>query len=179
MALIHEELYRSSGFEALNFSYYIKELAENLFKTYSVGNIDISLNMDLEEAAFFNIDIAIPLGIIINELVSNSLKHAFKEMDSGEIQITLHRDETIECGNGDCNTNFILSVSDNGIGIPESLNIEELDSLGMQLVTTLVEQVDGELELNRDNGTEFIIRFSVTEKENQVSMIAPKLVDND
>ncbi len=167
MALIHEELYRGSGFETLNFSSYIKELAENLLKTYSIGNIGISLKMDLGEAAFFNIDIAVPLGIIINELVSNSLKHAFKEIDNGEIQIKLHREEKMECENGDCNTVFVLTVSDNGIGIPEDFDIEKIDSLGLQLVTTLVEQLDGKLELKGNNGTEFTIRFRVIENNNQ------------
>ncbi|RPJ51142.1 MAG: PAS domain S-box protein, partial [Methanobacteriota archaeon] len=167
MALIHEELYRGSGFETLNFSSYIKELAENLFKTYSVGNIGISLNMDLEENAFFDMDIAVPLGIIINELVSNSLKHAFIWRDKGEIRIKLYREENGECITSieesvDCNTGFVLKVSDNGVGIPENLDIKELDSLGFQLVTSLVDQLDGEFELKKNNGTEFTMRFTVT-----------------
>ena len=75
-----------------------------------------------------------------------------------------------ECKNEDCkSTSFILTVSDNGVGIPENLDIEDLDSLGLQLVTTLVDQLDGELELKRNNGTEFTIRFTVTEKDNQAS----------
>ena len=115
--------------------------------------------MDLEENIFFNMDTAVPLGIIINELISNSLKHAFIGREKGEIKIKLHKEEG-------SNTRFILAVSDNGIGIPENLDIEDFESLGLQLVTTLVEQLDGELELKRDNGTEFIIRF--TEK-NQTS----------
>ena len=73
----------------MNFSSYIKELAENLFLTYRLGNTDISLNMDLEENLFFDMDTAVPLGIIINELVSNSLKHAFSGRDKGEIRIKL------------------------------------------------------------------------------------------
>ena len=89
MALIHEELYKGGGFDTLDFSPYIEELAENLFLTYRLGNIDISLNMDLEENLFFDMDTAVPLGIIVNELVSNSLKHAFKGKDKGEIRIKL------------------------------------------------------------------------------------------
>ena len=77
MALIHEELYKGEGTDTLDFSSYLEELAENLFQTYSLGNTDISLNMDLEENIFFDMDTAVPLGIIVNELVSNSLKHAF------------------------------------------------------------------------------------------------------
>ncbi len=172
MALIHEELYKGGGFETLNFSPYIEELAENLFQTYRLGNTDISLNMDLEENIFFDMDTAVPLGMIINELVSNSLKHAFIGRDKGEIRIKLRREENAECINSieeskneDCkSTSFTLTVSDNGVGIPENLDIEDLDSLGFQLVTSLVDQLDGELELKRNNGTEFTIRFTVTEK---------------
>jgi two-component sensor histidine kinase len=99
------------------------------------------------------------LGIIINELVTNSFKYAFQGREKGEIRIRLRREE---CNN----TSFILTISDNGVGIPEDLDIENLDSLGMQLVTTLVNQLDGELELKRKNGTEFSIRFTVEESNN-------------
>ena len=89
MALIHEELYKGGGIDTLDFSSYIEELAKNLFLTYRLGNTDISLNMDLEENIFFDMDTAVPLGMIVNELVSNSLKHAFIGRDKGEIQIKL------------------------------------------------------------------------------------------
>jgi PAS domain S-box-containing protein len=172
MALIHEELYKSEGLDTLNFSPYIEELAENLFKTYNLGNAKVSLNLDLEENIFFDMDIAVPLGIIINELVSNSLKHAFSGRDEGKIQIKLNREEKGECKNEGCRSNsFILAVSDDGIGLPENLDIEDIDSLGLQLVTSLVDQLDGELELKRNKGTEFTIRFTVTEKDNPTSAL--------
>jgi len=165
MALIHEELYRGSGgegeeFELLNFIPYIEELANNLFLTYRLGNNDISLNMDLEESILFDMDTAVPLGMIVNELISNSLKHAFKGRDRGEIRIELHREEN----ENDESTNFILTVSDNGVGIPENLDIDDLDTLGFQLITTLIDQLDGGLELSRNNGTEFTMKFTVTKK---------------
>ncbi len=97
MALIHEELHKGEGLDTLNFSPYIEELAENLFLTYKLGNTDISLNMDLEENSLFNMDIAVPLGIIVNELVSNSLKHAFPGRDKGTVKIKLRREENKEC----------------------------------------------------------------------------------
>jgi two-component sensor histidine kinase len=126
--------------------------------------------MNLEEYAFFDMDVAVPLGIIVNELVSNSLKHAFPDRKKGEIQIKLIRDEKEGCIKSiteDCkSTSFTLTVSDDGMGIPENLDIEDLDSLGFQLVTSLVDQLDGELELKRNNGTEFTMRFTVTEKDN-------------
>ena len=153
MALIHEELYRGGGFKTLNFTPYIEELAKNLFQTYSLGNTKISLKMGLAENAFFDMDVAVPLGMIVNELVSNSFKHAFVGRDEGEIRIKLCREEYSELESEDCEgSNFVLTVSDNGIGIPENLDIEDIDSLGMQLVTTLVDQLDGEFEINGNKG---------------------------
>ena len=170
MALIHEELYKGSQLDTLDFSPYIKELADNLFLTYRLGAADIRLNTDLEENIFFDMDTAVPLGIIVNELITNSLKHAFSGRDKGEIRIKLCREENGEYkSNGYKSKIFVLSVSDNGIGIPENLDIEDLDSLGFQLVISLVDQLDGEFELKRNNGTEFVIRFTVTEQNNQVS----------
>jgi len=157
MALIHEELYKGGWLDTLNFSPYIEELADNLFHTYRLGNTDISLNMDLEENIFFDMDTAVPLGMIVNELVSNSFKHAFPCKYGGEIRIKLCRDEKGSTG-------FTLIVSDNGVGIPENLDIEDLDTLGFQLVASLVDQLDGEFKLKRSNGTEFIMRFVVRKK---------------
>jgi two-component sensor histidine kinase len=174
MALIHEELYRGGGLDKLNFTQYVEELSENLFRTYSIGNNNICLKKDFESDEFFDMDVAVPLGMLINELISNSFKHAFKGRNEGEIQIKLRREDNrayIDHTNESLkSTTFALTVSDNGVGIPENLDIKELDSLGLQLVTSLVDQLDSELEINRKNGTEFIIRFSVTEKNSQVSV---------
>jgi PAS domain S-box-containing protein len=165
MALIHEELYKGEEFETLNFSLYIQELAENLFETYSLGDTKISLSMDLEENLFFDMDVAVPLGMILNELVTNSFKHAFMGRDKGEIRIEFYREESTEYKREECeDTNFTLKISDNGVGIPE-LKVENLDSLGMQLITSLVNQLDGELEVKKRNGTEFAIKFKVTGKK--------------
>lgn len=184
MTLIHEELYKGEKLEELDFSPYLKKLTQNLFQTYKFGNNDIRLNMDLGKKLLFNIDIAIPLGMIVNELVSNSLKHAFIGRNKGEILIKLRRDETgnsLNCIDskieGYKSTNFTLTVSDDGIGISENLDVRELDSLGFQLVTSLVDQLDGELELKRDNGTEFIIRFTVKEKGDQIPCEVPQIVE--
>ena len=96
--------------------------------------------MDVEDVILFNMDTAVPLRMIVNELVSNSLKHAFIGRDKGEIRIQLHREESKREG---CkSTSFILTVSDNGVGIPENLDIEDPDTLGLQLVTILVDQLD-------------------------------------
>jgi PAS domain S-box-containing protein len=178
MALIHEELYKGGGFATLNFAPYIKELAENLFRTYRLGNSDINLKLDLVENAFFDMDIAVPLGMIVNELVSNSLKHAFTGRDEGEIKIKLCRGELTGFECEDCeSTSFILTVSDNGIGIPEHLDIEDLDSLGIQLITALVDQLDGEFELKRNNGTEFTMSFAVKENNSSEPVPAQQLIE--
>ena len=187
MSLIHEELYKGGGVDTFDFSSYIKELTENLFLTYRLGNTDISLNLDLEENLFFDMDIATPMGLIINELVSNSLKHAFSGRDKGEIRIKLCHEKTEGCTNsiegnkseGCKSTSFVLTVSDNGVGIPENIDIKNTDTLGLQLVVSLVNQLDGELELKRNNGTEFTMKFKVIEKNDKASASAqtsPKII---
>ena len=180
MALIHEELYKGGELDTLDLSSYLEKLTENLFLTYRLGNTDISLKTDLEENLFFDMDNAVPLGIIVNELVTNSLKHAFTDRDNGEISIKLCRENTGECRNDieeskneECKSaSFILTVSDNGVGIPENLDFENLDSLGFQLIFSLVEQLDGEIELKRNNGTEFTIKFTVAEYNYPISVSA-------
>ncbi|MDY9927249.1 PAS domain S-box protein [Methanosarcina sp.] len=158
MSLIHEELYKGEGTDTLDFSAYLQKLAKNLFQTYSLSSKNIRLCMDLEENALFDMDIAVPLGIIVNELISNSLKHAFTENDEGEIRIQLCREEK----NDEMHKSlFSLTISDNGKGIPEDLGVESVESLGLQLVYILVDQLDGEIELKRDHGTEFRITFNV------------------
>ena len=161
MALIHEELYKGKGTDILNFSAYLQKLAENLFQTYSLRSKGIRLYMDLEENAFFDMDVAVPLGIIVNELVSNSLKHAFSK-EEGEIRIKLCREEK----NYETQESlFSLTISDNGKGIPDNIKLENFESLGLKLVNILVDQLDGKIELERAHGTEFRIIFNVTERE--------------
>jgi PAS domain S-box-containing protein len=176
IALIHEELHEGRGNDTLNFSPYLKRLAKNLFQTYRVGNAGTSLDIELEKNIFFDMDIAVPLGIVINELVSNSLKYAFPGKEKGEIQIKLCRDESAENTSkiqgsrkeGFKGNNFVLSVSDNGVGMPECFNLGDPGTLGIQLVMILADQLGGELEVKRENGTEFIIRFIVAETDSQI-----------
>lgn len=169
IALIHKELHEGRGTDTLNFSPYLERLVENLFQTYKLGNVNTNLNIELEENVFFDMDIAVPLGIIINELVSNSLKYAFSGRENGKIQIELHIDKPVEKIRIDQRstkknrdgTDYILIISDNGIGIPEDFDLENSSSLGLQLVKILVDQLRGEIELKRDSGTEFVIKFTV------------------
>ncbi len=160
MALIHEELYKGEETDTLDFSTYIRELSEKLFQTYRLGNANTSLKIDLEENIFFDMDVSVPLGMIVNELLSNSFKYAFQGRKRGEIQIKLYRQENTGCGN----TEYVLIVSDDGVGIPEKMDIENPDTLGLQLVNALVDQLDGTIEIKRDKGTKFIIKLQTNKK---------------
>ena len=146
----------------MSFTSYLKKLVKNLFQIYRLGNIDVSLDLDLEDSLFFDMDTAIPLGMIINELVSDSLKHAFSSKAKGEIQIKLHREENKK--DSFKSAGFTPEFIDNGVGIPDNFEIEDLNSLGFQLVATLVDQLDGKFDLRRDNGMKFAMRFTLTEK---------------
>jgi PAS domain S-box-containing protein len=160
MSLLHEEFYRGEGTDTVDFSVYLQKLAENLFQTYSLSSKDIRLNMNLEENAFLDMDTAVPLGIIVNELISNSLKHAFTEKQEGEIRIQFCREEK----NDEMQESlFSLTISDNGKGIPEDLELENAESLGLQLVGILVDQLDGKIEIKREQGTEFRITYNIAE----------------
>ncbi|AKB50540.1 sensory transduction histidine kinase [Methanosarcina barkeri str. Wiesmoor] len=171
MAIIHEELYRSRNSEVLDFSEYLQKLTADLLRSYSVGG-DVRMQLDVEET-FIGMDTAVPLGIIINELVSNSLKHAFPQDRKGEIRIKLCKaEENVKNKSISNITNNIgakssinkssqysLVVSDNGLGFPEGLDFRNTSSLGLQLVNILVEQLEGTIELQKDSGTTFKILF--------------------
>lgn len=151
MALVHEELYQSKDFEAVDFSRYISNLAHDLFQVYAkeAGRVDLSVNV---KNVFIELDRAVPCGLIISELISNSLKHAFPESykKRGKIEIDLQPGQKEE---------IVLTVKDNGIGIPKDLKIEETESLGMKLLTILTEQIGGSIKLERKGGTKFTIKF--------------------
>ncbi|MCC4770204.1 PAS domain-containing protein [Methanosarcina sp. DH2] len=178
MALIHEELYEGKGMDTIDFAVYLRKLTLDLFSSYLVEIEKISLKLDLGQV-HLGMDTAIPLGIIVNELVSNSLKHAFSSDREGEIRISLSikGDYTSKtggsgkdrgCPNG-IGFHYMVIVADNGTGFPEEIDFRNPESLGLQLVNILVEQIDGCIELKRDNGTEFTIWFNnpEDEKENQ------------
>ena len=177
MALIHEELYKGGEVDTLDFSAYLRKLTAELLSSYTVKEGDISLRQDFEQI-YLGMDTAIPLGIIVNELVSNSLKHAFPAGKKGEIRISLFRKKDSALNSGASGKSpeseqekssresfrYAIVVADSGPGIPEEIDFESPDSLGLQLVTLLVDQIDGCIELNRDAGTEFRINFNNLEK---------------
>jgi PAS domain S-box-containing protein len=148
MALVHEELYQSEDFSRVDFADYIRRLTTNLFHTYQTGPIPISLLVDVQEL-FLTVDTAIPCGLIINELVSNALKHAFRDREGGTVTIQLQSDGAL----------YVLTVSDDGIGLPIGIDPETTESLGLQLVSTLTHQLGGSLAVVRDQGTRFEVQF--------------------
>jgi PAS domain S-box-containing protein len=168
MSIIHEELYNSRNVETINFASYLNKLTDDLFKSYKVGTSDIKLRLNMEDF-FLEMDHSIPLGIIVNELVSNSLKYAFLDGRSGEIHIELQtvydNNETLSNATIESNIkNYLclrkhlkLIVEDNGIGFPQSIDFKNTSSLGLQLVNTLVDQIGGEIELKKGPGTKFKI----------------------
>ncbi len=149
MALIHERLYQSADLSRIEFSQYLDNLAHRLFHSYQVDSDRIRLSMRTEEV-FLNVNTAIPCGLIVNELVSNALKHAFPAGRRGEVAIELARNETGE---------FLLRISDDGVGFPKDLDFRRTDTLGMQIVVTLVDQIDGTIELAGSGKAGFQIRF--------------------
>ncbi len=148
MALIHEKLYQSTDLKRINFGEYINTLSYDLYDTYVLDKTLISLNVDVGDI-MLDIDISIPLGLIVNELVTNCLKHAFIVDKSGEINIKF---QVLE-------DKYQLEVKDDGIGFPRDIDYKNTDSLGLRLVTSLTEQIDGTIELNSISGTSFNIIF--------------------
>ena len=149
MALIHEHLYNSDNFKQIDFAQYISDLMYSLLNLHNTPLGNVALEFDLDEI-YLGIDIAIPCGLIFNELVSNCYKHAFPGERKGKIHITFR----MENGN-----QYILIVRDHGIGFPEDLNFREAKSLGLQLICTLTDQLEGTIMLDRGGGTVFRIVF--------------------
>ncbi len=149
MAIIHEKLYQSKNFEEIDFAGYIKNLTDYLLHSYNIKGENVIIQTDTENIPI-EIDMAVPLGLIINELVTNAFKYAFKKTTHGKILVRLHLKES---------DNLFLEVSDNGSGIAESIDYQNTTSLGLQLVCSLTQQIEGVIELNRENGTRFGITF--------------------
>jgi two-component sensor histidine kinase len=139
LALIHDKLYQSEDLTSIDFSGYIRNLVVHLFRAYKVNAHVITLQLNLDPI-ILDIDRAVPCGLIINELVSNSLKYAFPNGKIGEVRIDLH---------GDNERRLMLTVGDNGIGFPSEMDFRRTASLGMQLVNTLTDQIEGTITLLR------------------------------
>ena len=148
MSFIHESLYQTKDFSGIEFGGYILSLANNLVHSYSLEVGMVNLKTDFDDT-YLSLDQAIPCGLIANELISNSLKYAFDKGQQGEIYVSAkHKGSKVT-----------LIIADNGKGLPEGFDYENSDSLGLQLVYTLKDQLDASIEVNSKDGTKYLITF--------------------
>ncbi|MBI5679716.1 MAG: PAS domain-containing protein [Methanobacterium sp.] len=157
MAMIHEKLYKSKKLTHINIKDYIQSLVSDL--SYFYGAIENNINAITEiDDIKLNLETAIPFGLIINELVSNSLKYAFTNKKQGEIKVSFKTH----------GQKYELIISDDGIGIPKDIDFKNTDSLGLQLVNNLIDQLDGEIEIEKTHGTKFKIKFKELKYETRI-----------
>lgn len=159
IGLVHELLYRAQNLAKIQFNDYVRELVDNIFRTYNVSPEKITCMLTIEPITL-KVDIASPCGLILNELVSNALKHAFPEGGPGTIEIELTHHQQAD------HDNLQLCVRDNGIGLPDDLDIMNTDTLGLTLVDNLVRhQLHGAIQIRKRDPTEFRITFSVNNQK--------------
>lgn len=149
MSLIHEKLYASPDLARLDFGDYLRALVTHLYRIYRPNAAPIALELDVP-ATWISVELAVPCGLIVNELVANALKHAFPHGSSGSVRVML-----AQVGEGQLR----LTVADDGIGMPEGFDLAQSHSLGLQLATMLAKQIDGTIALERGQGTRFEITF--------------------
>jgi len=151
MSLVHEKLYGSKDFTRIDLAGYVRTLSKELLQSYKINQGKIDLIVQADGEVYVDINKAIPCGLILNELISNALKHAFPGDRPCELRIIIHETK---------NTEIEIVVRDNGLGLPDDVDIHQPRTVGLHLVNGLVEkQLDGQIEVRRDNGTEFQIKF--------------------
>ena len=150
IALVHERMYQSEDFEKIDYNDYIRKFTRYLFESYQVYPTRISLSIN-KEMVYLPIDKAVPCSLVINELVSNALKHAFPEGRTGAIFIDFQRQ-------GDT---YVLVFRDDGIGMPQGIDNTHYETFGLELIRGLVGQLNGTIELDRTAGTAYTITFPV------------------
>ena len=149
MALIHENLYQSDNLLGINFQEYIEMLGNSLCRFYTIKGMNICMDFQVEDISL-DIETAVPCGLIINELISNSLKYAYKGRTGiGRIGVSFRKFE-------DC---YILTISDDGHGMPKDFNFDNITSMGMEIICILTDQLDGNIQLVKGKGTTFRISF--------------------
>jgi two-component sensor histidine kinase len=151
MALIHEKLYQSTDLSKIDFSGYLRTIAQELQRSYSDFSSGVEIQYNLE-SVYLPIDRAIPCGLIVNELLSNAFKHAFTGLIDHDKIIRLSLE-------GDTSGNVVIIIGDNGHGIPDDIDIDTTPSLGLSLVPMLAKQIKGDISLDRRSGTTFTITF--------------------
>ncbi len=149
MAMIHEKLYQSDRLDKIDFTAYVQDLVNNIYQSFASPRQQIRFHLDIYEI-LLNIETAIPCGLIINELVSNALKYAFIDRTKGNLYLKF---SLLSDGS------FSLRINDDGVGLPSSMDIENLDSLGLRLVKTLTRQLGGKLSMENIQGANFEIKF--------------------
>ncbi len=151
MALIHEHLYKSESLKDISVQTYIEELIIILLDSYGYGAADITVIKEIMEINL-DLDLLIPLGMIVNEIISNALKHAFTNIDSPELYVSFIKISPEK---------IVLTIRDNGVGLPEESEISRNDSIGFLLINGLAQQINGKIEINRGHGTEYRITIPV------------------
>ena len=154
MALIHEWLCQSNDLAEIDLARYIESLTSSLAHSFGVDPARVRLKTHVTDISL-GLDVAVPCALLVNELVSNALEHAFPQGRGGEIHVGLQ---------GDGRDHLILTVADDGVGLPSAIDLSAPRTMGLELVTTLAEQLDGTIELTRDGGTRFRIRFPDTKR---------------
>jgi two-component sensor histidine kinase len=149
IALFHEKFYQSRDLGRVEIAEYLNGVANGLFATYGMNPDDIVLAVQTEDIPL-GVDDAISCGLIVNELVSNSLKHAFPGRRKGQVEVTLRS----------AGTDVVLEVADNGVGFPASFDFRSPSTLGLKLVAIFTEQVGGAMDLTRKGETRFSLRFT-------------------
>lgn len=147
MAILHQELYESGDMKDIELSEYLRSLSTEIMHSYNSKNKSVDLTLDLEQGTI-DVDRAIPIGLIATETIINSFKHAFPE-GNGKILVKFYKDDD----------SFVLIISDNGVGFPENLDFRSQGNMGMMLINGLINQIDGSIDMIRENGTKFIITF--------------------
>ncbi|MFI5356830.1 MAG: sensor histidine kinase [Opitutales bacterium] len=150
MALLHETLYRSGKFAQVNLASYLRQVAMQLFRIQNPAPGIVGIELDLEPNEV-EIEQAIPCGLIVNELLTNSLKYAFPDGRPGVVRLTLQ---------GADDKRIRLQVADNGVGLPANFDLAVNSSLGLHLVTDLVQQLQGQWTIDRGPGTCFTVVFA-------------------
>ena len=152
MGLVHEELYRSKNLSRIDFREYLIRLVGNLLDSYSLNPGQVQKKIEAEQT-FFDIETTIPLGLILNELITNSLKYAFPDNKKGELFVYLNKSK-------DAKYDYSLIIGDTGVGLSQDIDFKNMDSLGIVLVNTLVKQLHGVISCETGNGTTFSIQFN-------------------
>jgi two-component sensor histidine kinase len=156
MSFVHEELYQSDDLARINLADYVNTLADHLTQLYGSRVDPVRITTETENV-FLGIDAAVPCGLILNELLTNSMKHAFPNGKQGEIRVELRQVESTEI------KEVLLAVNDNGVGFQQGFDPRNMQSLGLQLVVTLVEQLGGSMEFNGSDGARVEVSFNLAE----------------